>query len=152
MKKKLSVLWKTAGVMAFAGVLMLNVTILSKNEGLIGNLDLSSLKATADDGTEDSSGGSSDCPWYVPNSYCNKRVESIRVTCTQSTGETYTYYNESGSVVGSGTSTNGSITMTWGYQTGSYTKSGGSTSSYQATKVNCPTDGNKYSCTPYFPC
>jgi len=153
MKKKLSVLWKTAGVLAFAGVLMLNVTILTKNERLVGNLNLSSLKAVADDGGEDASVGSSDCPWYVPNSSCNKRIESIRVTCTQSTGETYTYYNENGTVVvGSGTSSNGSITMNWGTQTGNYTKSGGTTGSYQATKVNCPTDGNKYNCTSYFPC
>jgi|SRR5690606_41444091 phosphatidylinositol glycan class B len=32
------------------------------------------------------------------------------------------------------------------------TEHGGSTSSYVATKVNCPTDGNRYYCETYFPC
>jgi len=105
-----------------------------------------------DDGGGSTDGGSDDCPWYVLSAYCNKRVESIPVTCTISYGVTRTYKDSKGKIVGSGVVNGATITMSWGVQTTTYTEHGGNTESYGATKVNCPTDGNKYYCETYFPC
>lgn len=81
---------------------------------------------------------------------CNHRTESIYLICYVTT-ITRTYTNSYGKVVGVGTVVGGTVTMLWGYQTGTYTEST-ATSTFPATRVNCPTDGNGNTCETYDPC
>lgn len=81
---------------------------------------------------------------------CNKRIESIIAPCYAFVTRRE-YVGTNGGIVGVAIVTGGTINLKWGYSTGSYNDSQVSTS-YQATRVNCPTDGQCNNCEEYNPC
>lgn len=140
---------KTIGLIALTALMLFNVQLIGGTSDSRISLAYLENIAFANKENDNESG---DCPWWVPSGRCNKRVESIKVTCIQSSQVIRVYMNSSGGIVGQGIVTGGIVTMTWGIQSNYFNESGGSTEPYEATKVNCPTDGFNYSCTPYFPC
>lgn len=140
---------KTIGLIALTALMLFNVQLIGGTSDSRISLAYLENIAFANKENDNESG---DCPWWVPSSSCNKRVESIEVICEVSSQITRTFFNQSGSIVGQGIVTGGILSMSWGIATSAYTETGGSTGSYIATKVNCPTDGKNYSCTEYFPC
>nr|WP_306448509.1 hypothetical protein [Odoribacter splanchnicus] len=83
------------------------------------------------------------------------RRESIMVTChIRKEEETRTYYDVNGNVVGTAVYRGGQLISSVGVTTGSYRSSYKTVEvdPFQATRVNCPTDEERESCTPYDPC
>jgi len=99
-----------------------------------------------------SNSANAECAWWET---CIESIESIKVTCTASTTVTVTYYKNSAKseICGTGVVQGGTLTITSGYSSGyanQVTHSSGC-APYQATRVNCPTNGNT-KCTEYNPC
>ena len=145
---KRTVLRSLLGVFAcvvFCAAMLINVSIIN------GHKPSFTAQAFADD----ESTGSDCCPWYA--NLCIKRVESIKVHCGGTVIKSIKYYSESTKITVVGTATlnetTGQLTITSGYMTGYTTYTETTIGGYDATKVNCPTDGKCYICVEYLnPC
>ncbi|SHK05843.1 hypothetical protein SAMN05444280_15710 [Tangfeifania diversioriginum] len=109
--------------------------------------------------TTGTGGGTGDCcpdvwDWgllrMVEDDDCIRRTESIVVVCS-STKIYRTYFEASGSIAGKAIVQGAIISLQSGVRTENYTDQSHS-SSFSATRVNCPTDGDCKNCTEYDPC
>ena len=127
------------------GIVFLNflaITIIQNSTYIKQDMTLSSLAIM--------NSANAECSWWET---CKERVESITVTCSASTTITRTYYKNSSKITVTGMALveGGSITMQSGYQTSYSSDTTSGCASYNATRVNCPTDGSA-TCTEYKPC
>ena len=94
---------------------------------------------------------SAECDDFWPWSpSCNERIESIVTSCAISVVTT-TYYDVNGEVTGTTVTTGGLVEGSAG---SNYVSSSSENSSqtFNATRVNCPTDGSDNDCEEYDPC
>lgn len=156
-KRRLAII---AGLVCFAAVAAFNIQYALDGYGVKTNSLHYEVLAQTSTGT---SGGSSSCCtlnfWGMRYPACIRKLETVTVTCNPTYIVNYSF-SENGATVGggyslAGSSTSGgggSITITWGRQTGNYTTTTTSRSAFQATKVLCPTNGNCNTCQEYDPC
>ncbi len=147
MNKKIKTItsWLAATVFLMALVINVKVT-LDDPFALVSETVL----ATSSGG---SSGGGANCTCRSPQiiyGQCNQRIESIPTHCVIITINR-TYYNANGEVCGTAVITGGIITASTGVATETY-EDVTSTEEFDATRVNCPTDGSCNNCEEYKPC
>ena len=157
MKTKIEKVLRYLAAGIFFVALALNVKFtLDSPYFLTGNELVAQTTGTdtgSDTGTGTDTGTNGDCECKTPEWFhgtCNQRKESILNQCTVTT-TTRKYFDASGKVVGTAIFTGGVLTAETGTQTGVYSDTV-STSTFTATRVNCPTDGNGNTCEEYHPC
>lgn len=139
MKKKLIFIFTTA-------VIILSFSYSNNTLADKSSFSLESLGLVATAYAED--GECREPQWFYGP--CNQNMEEIQVHCIVS--RTKRTYYESSTEVGAGwVLGGGGIQMIWGYKTGSYTDSLVQYE-YDATRINCPTNGNSNTCEEYQPC